>query len=75
MSFCFSLLSPGFSLILLFFLPASVKGGASLFFSLSDEAGCALTLPDPPSFFQTSTLMLLPPAVSSWVWRSAAAVL
>lgn len=35
---------------LAFFLPPSVKGGASLFFSLSDQAGCALTHHRSPIF-------------------------
>lgn len=34
---------------LAFFPPSVCERRAPLFFSLSDQAGCALTLPDPPS--------------------------
>lgn len=50
---------------LAFFLPPSVKGGASLFFWLSEQAGCALThprsliLPDQHPFVASSTCLLL----------------
>lgn len=51
---------------LAFFLPPSVKGGASLFFLLSEQTGCALThprfpisLPDQHPFAAPSTCFLL----------------
>lgn len=50
---------------LAFFLPPSVKGGASLFFWLSEQAGCVLThprspisLPDQRPFAGPSTCLL-----------------